>query len=113
MARETIYDLQNQRLRAGRVLGPFVVPADKLAGRTFAYLTITVDDPNADPPTDAKVGGEIDASTDGGSSWFTIATMWCGVSIQMEATVAVAGRAIRARAHADQDAIVSLRVEVA
>lgn len=112
MAREVIFDVQGQKMRAGQTVGPFVVPVQKLAGATTAYLTLTVDDPTADPPTDAKIGGVIDVSGDNGATWFTVATIWAGASGTLDATVPIAGRRVRARGWADQASTVDLRVEV-
>src|SRR5262245_54862734 len=96
MARQVIYDFANVRLKAGEAYGPYAVPPAQLAGRAFAYLTLTVDDPAIDPPTDAKVSGYVEASADGGAGWAVVAYLWGGTSGVLSATVAVAGRAIRA-----------------
>jgi hypothetical protein len=112
MARETIFQFNNRRLRAGEVYGPLVAPPDKLAGRTNLYLTLTIDDPTADPPTDASVSGYVEASTDNGVTWDTVAYLWGGTSGVIVGTVAISGRLLRAQGEATLTCRAGLLVEV-
>lgn len=112
MAREVIFDVQGQTMRAGQTVGPFVVPVQKLAGATTAYLTVTVDDPTVDPPTDAQVSGSVDASDDNGASWYTVVFLWGGTSGILSGMISINQRRLRAQGHADLPCRVNLLVEV-
>jgi hypothetical protein len=113
MAGQVVYRVTNLRLKAGEVLPTTEVPPALLVGRTAATATLVVDDPTADPPTDAAILVAVEASADGGLTWRPVATSWGGTSGVLVAVVPLRDRRIRVGGRADRAGVIDLTVEVA
>lgn len=84
-------------LARGETIAPtdfVLLPADEAL-----TLTLTVDDPTAEPPTDAKV--ELVVQANDGAGWHTVSTTWGGTSGVMTSVVPIRGRRLRWRVRAD------------
>lgn len=97
-------------IAAGFALPPTAVPAaETLPGALV--VTLVVDDPKANPPTDADFLFTVEASADNGLTWTPISTTQGGTSGTYVAYVPARGRLLRVAGHAKRGLTLDLSVE--
>lgn len=103
-----VFSLERRQLRKGDVVAPTALAVEPQ--HETVEVVVTVDDPTADPATDAKVMIVIEASDDG-RRWYPISNTWVGVSGVMRVSVPINGRKVRVRPYAEMDNVIDIAIK--